>query len=32
MKEVFEKCFPIKKESKILMVGCGNSKLSFDMY
>jgi hypothetical protein len=31
MKIVFENCFKIKKNAKILMVGCGNSKLSFDM-
>jgi len=32
LKPYFSNIYPIKKESAILMVGCGNSKLSEEMY
>ncbi|EAR93350.1 UbiE/COQ5 family methyltransferase (macronuclear) [Tetrahymena thermophila SB210] len=32
LKPVFEKCYNISKDAKILMIGCGNSKLSEDMF
>ena len=32
LKNVFEKCYNLDKCAKILMIGCGNSKLSEDMF
>ncbi|KAL4485866.1 hypothetical protein ABPG73_018271 [Tetrahymena malaccensis] len=32
LKPVFEQCYKIPKDAKILMIGCGNSKLSEDMF
>ncbi|KAL4497220.1 hypothetical protein ABPG72_019540 [Tetrahymena utriculariae] len=32
LKPIFEQCYNISKNAKILMIGCGNSKLSEDMF